>query len=242
MELLIVGAGVMGQWLGRTLAPVASITYLDRDLETAEAAAAASGSTAAATGQAADVVAIAVPISAAEDAIETYAPFARAAIFDITGHMHAPVAAMRRSADGLERMSLHPLFAPRAAPGRIATVIDGDGPHTGTIREQLKDSGNEIVETDPETHDRAMRTVQGAAHAAIFAYGLSAESVPPGLHTPVSESLEQLLERVTEGDPAVYKEIQESFDGTELLAAVTQQMATDPALIETLYGPTESGG
>lgn len=242
MELLVVGAGVMGRWLGATLGPIANVSYLDRDPQTAEGAAAAGAATATTEGHPADVVAFAVPISATPAAIATYAPFATGAIIDVTGHMQGPVSAMREAAGGRERMSMHPLFAPRAAPGRIATVVDADGPHTTAIRERLRAVGNELVMTTPETHDRAMRTVQGAAHAAIFAYGMAADAVPPELHTPVSETLERLLERVTQGDPAVYREIQESFDGTEALAAAARRLAADPAVIEALYGRHEPSG
>jgi prephenate dehydrogenase len=242
MELLVIGAGVMGRWLGRTLEPIASVTYLDRDRRRAEEAAAAGAATATTTGQSTDVVAIAVPISATEAAIATYAPLAREGVFDVTGRMQEPLSAMRDVTDAHERMSLHPLFAPRAAPGRIATAVDVDGPYMTAIRERLQTVGNEVVTIEPETHDQAMRTVQGAAHAAIFAYGLAAEPVPPELHTPVSATLEQLLERVTHGDPGVYREIQDSFDGTEALAAAARRMAADPSAFEALYDPLDTGG
>ena len=241
MDVLVVGAGQMGRWLGSTLDPIASITYLDRDEETAAEAAAMGGARAVTAGMAVDVVAIAVPISATESVLEAYAPFAREAIIDVTGQMQPPLSVMREVAEGLERMSLHPLFGPHAAPGRIAMVIDADGPRVQTLCEQLVDVGNELVETDPVTHDRSMRTIQGAAHAAIFAYGLAAEDVPAELHTPVSETLEGLLGRVTEGDPSVYREIQQRFDGIAVLGAAVDQMAADHTAIDVLYDQAERG-
>ena len=241
MDVLVVGAGQMGRWLGSTLDPIASITYLDRDEEIAAEAAAMGAATAVTAGIAVDVVAIAVPISATSSVLEAYAPFAREAIIDVTGQMQSPLSVMREVADGLERMSLHPLFAPHAAPGRIAAVIDADGPHVRMLCEQLGEAGNELVETDPVTHDRSMRTIQGAAHAAIFAYGLAAEEVPPELHTPVSETLEGLLARVTEGDPSVYREIQQRFDGIAALGAAADKMAADPTAIDVLYDPPDRG-
>ena len=241
MDVLVVGAGQMGRWLGSTLGPIASIAYLDRDEETATEAAALGDARAVTAGMAVDVVAIAVPISVTESVLEAYAPFAREAIIDVTGQMQSPLSVMREVAAGLQRMSLHPLFAPHVAPGRIASVIDADGPCIQLLCEQLEEAGNVLVETDPVTHDRSMRTIQGAAHAAIFAYGLAAEEVPQELHTPVSETLEMLLDRVTEGDPAVYREIQQRFDGIAALGDAADRMAADPTAIDMLYDRPAGG-
>ena len=135
-----------------------------------------------------------------------------------------------------------PLRRRRREGGGQFRRIQLGGAHVCEDRGRLRTVGNELVTIEPETHDQAMRTVQGAAHAAIFAYGLAAEPVPPELHTPVSATLEQLLERVTHGYPGVYREIQDSFDGTEALAAAARRMAADPSAFEALYDPLDTGG
>jgi prephenate dehydrogenase len=225
MDVLVVGAGAMGTWFARTIGePVA---FYDRDVAVArDAAAAVDGRVVGPeSDESFDVVCLAVPIDALEAAAREHAHRANDAVVDVTGVMEPAVAVLEAAAPERERASLHPLFAPENAPGRIAVVPDEPGPTTEWLRERLVAAGNEPFETTPSEHDRAMETVQAAAHTAILAYGLAAEEVPDAFKTPVSEGLSDLVAQVGGGTPSVYADIQAAFDGADRVADAAEDIA-----------------
>ncbi|MFB6308991.1 MAG: prephenate dehydrogenase/arogenate dehydrogenase family protein [Haloarculaceae archaeon] len=240
MRLLVVGAGAMGRWFADSVASEhdAEVAFSDTDPEAAERAASTldgavvdSGS-----GETFDAVCVAVPMPAAESVLEDLAPRAERAICDVTGRMQGPVAAMREHAPDLERLSLHPLFAPENAPGNVAVVPDEDGPVTDDIRAALAARGNTLFETTAAEHDEAMETVQARAHTAVLAFALAAEDVPEQFQTPISAGLFDLVEQVTGGDPRVYADIQQAFDGAEDIAAAAREIAdADEETFAALY-------
>ncbi|WP_435077010.1 prephenate dehydrogenase/arogenate dehydrogenase family protein [Halococcus sp. AFM35] len=236
MTLLVVGAGTMGEWFAHMLAETTEVAVADTDPERATAVADRLGVTSVPldTDERFDAVCFAVPMSAIEDAIAEHAPKAERAVVDVTGSMAEPVAAMETHAPDRERLSLHPLFAPENAPGHIAAVADAAGPVTDEIRTALA-AENDLFETTPAEHDRAMETVQAGAHAAVLAYALAAEDVREEFHTPISGPLDELTEQVLSGSPQVYAEIQERFDGAEAVAEAAERIATDGAGVEALY-------
>ena len=225
MNLLVVGAGEMGRWVADTVD--AAVAFTDADAEVAADAAAAREArrVPTTTDESFEVVCLAVPMSAVDDAIETYAPLATEAMFDVSGVMADPLAAMETHGPTLERASFHPLFAPPRVPGNVAVVTAEDGPHPQAVREAMTDAGNTVFETTPEEHDSAMETVQAGAHTAVLAYALAADSVREEFATPVSAQLEAVATTVTEGDPAVYAEIQETFAGAESVADAARKIA-----------------
>jgi len=240
MELLIVGAGEMGQWVARTVSTDVAIT--DVDAERASEALEALGrgdersvrTVGLDTADRFDAVCMAVPIPAVTDAIEAHAGRATRAIFDVTGTMAQPLAAMDSHASGLERASFHPLFGASAAPGTVAVSTGSAGPVIERIEAEFEAAGNTLREFDAQTHDDAMQTIQGRAHAAVLAFGLAAEAVPDGLETPVYEGLLELLSQVTGGTPRVYGDIQAAFDGATEIASAAQRLAradTDNAVV-----------
>ncbi|RYJ13545.1 prephenate dehydrogenase [Halogeometricum borinquense] len=238
MEVLVIGAGEMGRWVGSTLTAEFDVAFADRDPDAARAAATSTdGRTVSlATEETFDAVCLAVPISAVDEAVFDHAPRAERAVFDVTGVMDAPVTAMREAAADRERLSLHPLFAAANAPGTVAAVRDAPGPVTERVCDTLSAAGNEVFETTPAEHDEAMETVQASAHAAVLAYALAAEDVREEFATPVSESLSSLVETVTGGTPRVYREIQESFPGADRVAdAATELASADAETFEQLY-------
>lgn len=242
MDVLVVGAGDVGRWFARVLdesaAEPVSLAFADADDATAEAAATElDGTTVAAPDEARhDLVCVAVPIPAAAGAIERWAAAATDAVVDVTGTMEAPVAAMREHAGGLERTSLHPLFAPANEPGNVAVVSDAEGPTVEAVLSALAERGNDLYETTPEEHDRAMSTVQARTHAAILAFGLAAEPVPEELQTPVSAHLFDLVEQVAGGEPRVYADVQAAFEGADDVAAAARRLAdADGPTFERLY-------
>jgi prephenate dehydrogenase len=227
MDVLVVGAGAVGRWFGSLAdAPVA---FADVDHSRAEAAADAVAGRARAVDPDADesfgVVAVAVPMDAAGDAIRAYAPQAQRAIVDFTGEMAGPLAAMADAAPARERVSFHPLFAPEHAPGRIAVSESASGPGTDRVREWLTDAGNDLVDVAADTHDDAMATIQGRAHAAVLAFALAADDVPDALATPVFEDLDAVADRVTGGNARVYEDIQDAFGGADEVADAARQLA-----------------
>jgi prephenate dehydrogenase len=224
MDVLVVGAGSVGTWFAETVGgPVA---FDDRDPAAAErAATAVDGRVVTESEEAFDLVCLAVPIDALETAAREHAGRARRAVVDVTGVMDRAVATLESVAPDRERVSLHPLFAPANAPGRIAVVPDAPGPTTEWLQERLVAAGNEPFDTTAAEHDRAMETVQAAAHAAILAYGLAAEDVPEAFHTPVSEPLTELVGQVAGGTPSVYADIQGAFEGADRVADAAGELA-----------------
>ncbi|MDZ7702665.1 MAG: prephenate dehydrogenase [Halobacteriales archaeon] len=236
MELLVVGAGAVGRWFAG-LAD-AEVAFADVDPAAAEAAAEAIGGRAVPLeGEGRfDAVAVAVPLPAAVDAIAAQAHRAEAAVVDLTGTMTEPVAAMAEHAPAAERLSLHPLFAPANAPGRIAAVADASGPVTEGLRADLEAAGNELFETTPAAHDRAMETVQAKAHAALLAFALAADEVDPAFGTPIYDRLAGAVAELTDGEPRVYADIQAAFDGADDVAAAARELAeADREAFEALF-------
>jgi prephenate dehydrogenase len=241
MDLLVVGAGAMGRWFAAATADATdAVAFADRDAAAAAAAADAVGGRAVENPPAEtfDAVCIAVPIPAVESAVATYADRADRALLDVTGVAAPAVAAMGDHALDLERVSLHPLFAPPRAPGNVAVVADRAGPVTDELLEALTARGNDLFETTAAEHDEAMATVQGAAHAAVLSYALAASEVREEFHTPVSAPLAELVELVTGGDPRVYADVQAAFDGATDVAAAADRLADadgDPERFAALF-------
>jgi prephenate dehydrogenase len=253
MEVLIVGAGEMGRWFGRTLlahpAPLLEteqggarieIAFVDREPSVARDAATVLGSQARAipldAEESVDLVCFAVPISAVSSAIATHAGRARFALVDITGELTTPAEALADQAPDRERASMHPLFAAESAPGTVPIAVDNDGPIVDGLRAVLEAAGNSLVETTAAEHDEAMETIQGAAHAAVLAYALAAEPVPDAFATPISDALVDLVDRVTGNEPRVYSDIQSAFDGADRVAEAAARLAeADCETFETLY-------
>ena len=253
MDVLIVGSGPMGRWLGRVFLEATDnsalpgpeqschVTYLDRQETVArDAVRETEGTNATARPSLADerfdVVCVAVPIPAATTALAEHAPRARRAVVDVTGTMAAPVEAMGEHAPEREHCSLHPLFAPANEPGNVPMVVESEGPVTAFLRNALEQRGNHVFETTPTEHDRYMQTVQARAHAAILTYGLAGERVPEEFQTTVSQELSALVEQVTGGNPRVYADIQAAFEGADDIATMAAELAdADRETFESLY-------
>ncbi|WP_254528437.1 prephenate dehydrogenase/arogenate dehydrogenase family protein [Natrinema gelatinilyticum] len=236
MEVLIVGAGSMGTWFGEAVD--ARIAFADVDEATATAAAEAVGGEVAALkgDETYDVVCLAVPMTHVTESIRQQAGRARQAVVDVSGVMEPALVAMANHAPDLERVSLHPLFAPARAPGSIAVVRDRSGPATDEVLAALEGRGNVLLETTAADHDRAMGTVQAATHAAVLSFALAAETVPDGFETPIYEDLRRLARQVTAGTPRVYADIQDTFDGAGAVADAAAAIAdADSDELESLY-------
>lgn len=242
MKLLVVGAGEMGTWFARTvareLADPPELALADADDAVADAAAdELDGRVVTADAdERFDVVCLAVPIPAVDDAAETWGGRADRAVVDVTGVMEPAVAAMAAAAPDTERVSVHPLFAADSAPGNVAVVADEPGPVTDRIRAAIAAAGNDCFETTAAEHDEAMETVQARVHAAVLAFGLAAEEVSEPFQTPVSAAMFDLLDQVTGNDPRVYSDIQTAFEGAEDVADAAGELAdADAEAFADLY-------
>ena len=230
MDVLIVGAGTMGRWFGEAVDAPVSFADVDESIAR-EAATAVGGTVAALDGEGAtadryDAVCVAVPMGHVAAVIETQVGRAERAILDVSGVMEPALSAMATHGAELERLSLHPLFAPDRAPGSIPYVADAPGPVTDSILANLEERGNELLETTPEEHDGAMSTIQAAAHASILSFALAAEPVPAGYETPIYSGLCDLTDRLLGGTPRVYADIQRTFDGADRVAEAADRIAT----------------
>ncbi|WP_178917172.1 prephenate dehydrogenase [Natronomonas gomsonensis] len=227
MQLLVVGAGEMGRWFARHSGADA-VAFADRDHGVAREAAAATNDATAVpldTDERFDVVCVAVPMTAVPDVIAEHAAKATEAVVDVSGEMRDSVAALSTHAEGRERASFHPLFSASNAPGNLPVVVDSDGPTVDAIRESLSAAGNDVFETTPEEHDRAMETVQARAHTAVLAYALAAEEVDPRFQTNLSEPLDELVDRIAGNTPEVYAEIQDRFRGGDSVAEAARALS-----------------
>jgi len=229
MNVLVVGAGSMGEWFARTVRRETdtAVAFTDTDSDAAAQAAASVGGRAVPTDteERFDVVCLAVPMPVATVAIEEYAPLATEAVLDVTGVMTDPLAAMADAVPDRQRASLHPLFAPANAPGTIAVVTAADGDTVDRLIDALAAAGNDPFETTSAEHDRAMESVQAGAHAAVLAYAVAAADVPEQFHTPVSAGLESLVDQVLGGEAHVYADIQATFDGADAVAVAARTIA-----------------
>ncbi|MFC6955046.1 prephenate dehydrogenase [Halorubellus litoreus] len=237
MRVLVVGAGTMGRWFGGLVD--ARVAFADADPAAADRAAAAvddaetapldpndAAANADADGARFDVVCVAVPMTVAPDVIAPQASRATSAVVDVAGEMGGPVSAMREHAPDLERLSLHPLFAPENAPGSIAAVHDQPGPVTDALRDSLAASGNDVFDTTVDEHDTAMESVQAATHAAILAWRLATDDVREEFHTPLSRELADLAAHVTRQEPRVYADIADRYAaGRHALADAVARLA-----------------
>ncbi|WP_247731439.1 prephenate dehydrogenase/arogenate dehydrogenase family protein [Halovivax limisalsi] len=248
MEVLIVGAGAMGRWLASVLDANVAVADVDDDAAR-ELAAAADGRVVPVDPDGTtrsgfdddderfDVVCLAVPMGVVESAVEAQAGRADGAIVDVSGVMAAPLSAMAGRAPDIERLSLHPLFAPQRAPGSVAYVRGEPGPLTDALLADLERAGNDLVETTAAEHDAAMESVQAATHAATIAFGLAARPVPEAFETPVYAALREQVERLTDGTPRVYADVQERFDGAESVARAAERVAAaDHDELQALLG------
>ncbi len=164
--LIVGGGGKMGQRLGPELAARGhTIDVLEQD----------DGRDRAAAVREAQIVMIAVPMSAAISVIEEIAPHvaADALLCDINSLKQSVCEAMAAGCKG-EVLGLHPMFGPTVHSLRRQKVVVcpvKTGPLTEWLRLELGRMGFELIETDPVTHDRMMAVVQVLVHYSTLVMG-----------------------------------------------------------------------
>jgi len=134
----------------------------------------------AAAAAAADAVLLSVPIDATEAVARTVAPRVRedGLLLDVTSVKTGPVRAMLEGSR-CEVIGMHPLFGPKVHSlqgQRIVLVparVREHSAHAAWLRTILAARGLELVETDAESHDRAMGVVQVLTHFTTEVMGLA---------------------------------------------------------------------
>lgn len=173
----------------------------------------------------ADVVILAVPLATAEAALRNIKDHLRpGALVVETFSVKSPAAVLVGLVpERNEFLGINPLFAPSLcwANRPVLVTTHREGPTSRKFVTWLKDGGAEVASLSASNHDALLARRQGAAHAAIIAFGavLMAEleatsSGSDGVTAPLSfgpppyQMMLMLLARVLHGDPHVYAEIQ----------------------------------
>ena len=163
---IIGGAGQMGRLLAETFSARGhAVSVLDQDSDPSTDAAVVS----------ADVVMIAVPMHLAVPIIHTVAPRLRpdALLCDINSLKVDVCAAMAKNGS-CEALGLHPMFGPSVRSLRRQKVVScpvRSGPLSEWLLSELGRMGLEVVDSDPDTHDRMMAVIQVLVHFSTIVMG-----------------------------------------------------------------------
>jgi chorismate mutase/prephenate dehydrogenase len=164
----------------------------------------------------ADVVLVAVPMSEAARVAALMAPLVRsdALLCDINSLKREVCEALSQSAG--EALGTHPMFGPTVSSLRRQKVVVcrlKRGPMSDWLESELERMGAELVESDPDTHDRMMAVVQVLTHFGIMVMGLSlAESGMPledslRFMSPIYRLEVSMVGRLFSQEPQLYREI-----------------------------------
>jgi len=137
----------------------------------------------------ADIVMIAVPMHAVNSVIAEVGPHVSsdALLCDINSLKEGTCTAMAESS-GSEALGLHPMFGPTVRSFRRQKMIVcpvRPGPRAAWLTREFGRMGLELIETDPETHDRMMAVVQVLVHYSTLVMGRALHRVGH----PIDESL-----------------------------------------------------
>ncbi len=169
--------------------------------------------------QAADLIVVAVPMSACAAVLEELAagcaPGVVAEMCSLKDHLDATSDKLRRQ--GLRLVSFHPLFGPdvRMLSGRTIVFCDGADPSDlEVVRSLFTDTSARLVQMSTREHDRRMGLVLGLTHLAnlVFARALGHSSLTAGDLAEVAgvTFTKQLAttREVSGENPGLYYEIQ----------------------------------
>jgi len=212
-KLLIVGGGgQMGQLLG------AAFSARGHAVDVLEAPDVNPGRDRAAATASADIVMLAVPMHLAAGVARELGPHVRpdALFCDINSLKSEVCAAMLESCAG-EVLGTHPMFGPSVHSLRRQKVVVcpvRPGPLGAWLTTELADLGMEIVESEPERHDRMMAVVQVLVHFRTLVMGeaLRATGVPVteslAYTSPIYRLELAIVGRLYAQDPNLYAEIE----------------------------------
>ncbi|MEV6603037.1 prephenate dehydrogenase dimerization domain-containing protein [Kutzneria sp. NPDC051319] len=165
----------------------------------------------------ADLVLLAVAERVALTGIPLLAPYLRpGALLADTMSVKGPVVEALRDVEGVQAVSLNPMFAPSLGmPGKpVAAVVVHDGPAAAELLGLLAEWGGRPVLVDAERHDRLTAAAQVLTHASVLGFGLALEELGADIDDltaiapPPHATLLALLARIAAGTPEVYWDIQ----------------------------------
>ena len=214
-SVVIGGEGGMGRWFARFLAGQGHrVRVQDPAPPTSDFAAATEAEVAAA-----DLVLVAVPMSACGEVLERLA-LARprgvvAEICSLKGHLAPTLARLREQ--GMRLVSLHPLFGPAARTLEGRTIVfcnDGGASDTAAVRRLFEETSARLVTLDPLEHDRRMGLVLGLTHLVNLVYARAlalSEAGAQALHEVAGVTFGRQIATTREvagENPDLYYEIQ----------------------------------
>lgn len=186
----------------------------------------------------ADAVVVALPESAAAEAVEAVAShLAAGALLAETSSVKSAVAeALSRAAEQheLEAVGVNPMFAPQLGfPDRPVVIARvSEGPRCRRLETLIEQRGGQLVPVPIQNHDRLTASLQVATHASILAFGhalriLGADAADLAMAAPPPHrTMLALLARIVTGTPEVYRDIQMAHPhAAEARAALSRSLA-----------------
>jgi chorismate mutase/prephenate dehydrogenase len=214
--LVIGGKGGMGRWIARFLAGQG---HRVRILDPAAATTPFPEVSGLAAARDADLVMVAVPMSACTDVLLELADAApRGVIAEMCSFKsHLTQVFDRLRSDGLHVVSFHPMFGPDVRMLSDRTIVfctDGRSEDIALVRGLFEETSARLVEMEIADHDRRMAAVLGLTHLANLVYaralsssGLTAERLEEVAGVTFQKQIATTLEVVAE-NPHLYYEIQ----------------------------------
>jgi prephenate dehydrogenase len=166
--------------------------------------------------EAADAVIVAVPMTEAVRVTRELAPLVRsdALLCDINSLKSEVCDALSESRG--EALGSHPMFGPTVGSFRRQKIVlcpVKPGPVGQWLRDELGAMGAELIETEPNTHDRMMAVVQVLTHFGIMVMGRALSSSGIELEqtlqfmSPIYRLELSMIGRLFSQNPRLYREI-----------------------------------
>lgn len=190
------------------------------------------------------LVLVSVPIHLTTEVIDQVAPYlsSRCLLADVTSIKAVPLRRMLTVHSG-PVVGLHPMFGPSAGSFAKQLVIHCPGrgsEHARWLLDQLRIWGAGLLESDPETHDHMMGTVQAMRHFATFVYGshLQREGVELervlAFSSPIYRLELGMVGRLFAQDPNLYADIIfSSVEGREIAERFLHRFAKELELLRS---------
>mgnify|MGYP001770635735 FL=1 len=221
-RITVIGYGGMGRALARLFSSVGNnVVITGRNPDKAQEASKETGSVAMPLKSAVewgDYVILALPPEALKD------QFMEKVYPDLKGKTVMDIASSKRIVfDVLERrseehsfrfVSTHPLFGPYSNPigERVVLIRSKTSGEMNDVKELWRSAGLNVVETDLETHERAMAVVQVLSHFFVLglreSYKKASQVLDVGnvlddLQTVTYRELTQIIERLSKQEDVV---------------------------------------
>ncbi|MGZ7095807.1 MAG: prephenate dehydrogenase [Methanobacterium sp.] len=168
----------------------------------------------------ADVVILAVPISALPEVITEISPYFKngSLIMDVTSVKEKPSQIMHEHVgEGVEIIPTHPLFGPRirSLDGQVVVLTPlKEGKWFDKVFKFLEKENARVIVTTPQNHDKMMSIVQGLTHFAYIGIASTIERLNIDVKesrkfaSPVYGLMVDMIARIVAQNPHLYYSIQ----------------------------------